>query len=103
ASKFGTHLRSRVAGRRARQASTEQLGAPDSARPEATGPPVKGGRPRPTPIPKTRELALGRLRVTNGCADNTSGTSEVPQLADQLCAMPKSAEVGQDQKSSCFT
>jgi hypothetical protein len=32
--------------------------------------------------------------VTNGCADNMSGTSEVPQLADPLCATRKSAEVG---------
>jgi len=33
--------------------------------------------------------------VTNGCADNMSGTSEVPQLTDPLCAPRKSAEVGQ--------
>jgi hypothetical protein len=42
------------------------------------------------------ELALARLRVTNGCADSTSGTSEVPQLADPLRATRKSAGVGQD-------
>ena len=33
-------------------------------------------------------------RVTNGCADDVSGTSEGPQLADPLCATRKSAEVG---------
>jgi hypothetical protein len=32
--------------------------------------------------------------VTNGCADNMSGASEVPQ-PDPLCATRKSAEVGQ--------
>jgi hypothetical protein len=37
------------------------------------------------------------VRVTNGCADNTSGTSEVHQLADPLCATRKSAEVGQEE------
>jgi hypothetical protein len=33
--------------------------------------------------------------VTNGYADNMSGTSEVPQGTDPLCATRKSAEVGQ--------
>jgi hypothetical protein len=32
--------------------------------------------------------------VTNGCADNMSGTSEIPQLAAPLCATRKSAEAG---------
>jgi hypothetical protein len=35
-----------------------------------------------------------QLRVTNGCADHMSGTSEVPQLSDPLCASRKSAEMG---------
>ena len=34
-----------------------------------------------------------RSWATNSCADNMSGTSEVPQLADPLCATSKSAEV----------
>jgi hypothetical protein len=34
--------------------------------------------------------------VTNGCADNMCGTSEVPQLADPLWATRKSAEVGHE-------
>lgn len=37
--------------------------------------------------------------VTNGGADNTSGTSEVPQLADPFCAARKSAEAGQPTRS----
>jgi hypothetical protein len=37
------------------------------------------------------------LRVTDGCADNISGTSEVPQLADPLSATRKSAEAGQQE------
>jgi hypothetical protein len=41
----------------------------------------------------------GPNRVTNGCADTMSGTSEVPQLADRLCATRKSAEVGHKRKS----
>jgi hypothetical protein len=36
-------------------------------------------------------------RAANGCADNMSGTSEVPQLAAPLCATPKSAEMGHQQ------
>jgi hypothetical protein len=39
-------------------------------------------------------IAGGPFWVTNGCADNMSGTSEVPQVADPLCATRKSAEVG---------
>jgi hypothetical protein len=44
-------------------------------------------------------LQLGRMQlgVTNGCADNMSGTSEVPKLAAPLCATRKSAEVGQQE------
>jgi hypothetical protein len=40
--------------------------------------------------------------VTNGCADNVSGTSEVPQLVlgDPLCATRKSVEVGQKATSA---
>jgi hypothetical protein len=34
--------------------------------------------------------------VTNGCDDNMSGTSQVPQPADPLCATRKSAEVGHE-------
>jgi hypothetical protein len=33
--------------------------------------------------------------VTNGCADDMSGTPEVAKLADPLCSTRKSAEVGQ--------
>jgi hypothetical protein len=49
---------------------------------------------------RARNAALqkGPRWVTNGCADNAdnmSGTSEVPELADPLCATRKSAEVGQ--------
>ena len=39
-------------------------------------------------------------RITNGCADNMSGTSEVPQLADPLCATRKSAEMVQSPNSA---
>jgi hypothetical protein len=39
--------------------------------------------------------------VTNGRADTMSGTSEVPQLADPLCARRKSAEVGQFRTYAC--
>jgi hypothetical protein len=35
------------------------------------------------------------LWVTNGYADNMIGTSEVPQVADPLCATRKSAALGQ--------
>ena len=51
----------------------------------------------------TRHSAARRLWVTNGCADNMCGTSEVPQLADPLCATRKSAEVGQIADSCAAT
>jgi hypothetical protein len=43
----------------------------------------------------TRRLIRELSGITNGCADNMSDTSEVPQLTDPLCATRKSAEVGQ--------
>jgi hypothetical protein len=48
--------------------------------------------------PVAREL---KGLVTNGCTDNMSGTSEVPQLTDPLCATRKSAEVGQKLTKQC--
>jgi hypothetical protein len=41
--------------------------------------------------------AASSASVTNGCADNTRDTSEIPELADPLCATRKSAEEGQEQ------
>jgi hypothetical protein len=41
--------------------------------------------------PTSERIAKGRERLCN----NMSGTSEVPRLADPLCAPGKSAEVGQ--------
>jgi hypothetical protein len=38
--------------------------------------------------------------VIDGCADNRSGTSEVPQLTDPLCATRKSAQVGRFRPST---
>jgi len=46
-----------------------------------------------------RTVQTSAKGVTNGCADNMSGTSEVPQLPDPLCATRKSAEVGHGTKS----
>jgi hypothetical protein len=51
---------------------------------------------------RARRAGIRIIRVTTGCADNMCGTSEVPQLADPLCATCKSAEVGQVQKSRPF-
>jgi hypothetical protein len=40
------------------------------------------------------------MRVTNGRADNMSGTSEVPQRTDPLCATRKSAEAGHERTNA---
>jgi hypothetical protein len=39
-----------------------------------------------------------RLRVKNGCGGRSTGTSAVPQIADDFGASRKSAEVGQIRK-----
>jgi hypothetical protein len=69
--------------------------------------PTPGEAPSPTPCAAQSmpsrigalQCVVWRLRVTNGRADNMSGTSEVAQLVllhdDPLCATCKSAEAGQ--------